>query len=297
MKIGIIGYRGYIGSALKNSYSREFIELIDVDLANRDDVNLKIKGKNFDVLYHLGAVEVSTDQTIEQIEKERQINASSILYLHEALSKNTKLVFTSSSNVYGNCNTLHPDEHTKERCQSIWSAHKLLAEHYIKCLFDNWVILRLPNVYGIADIIDQDIKVLSRPVINKVLFDTIENKKSTLTLYNNKECLRDFTHIQDIIKALKWIHLTKNEIYVIGSKSQQTIQSVWDIIYTQLDIKSFIFPDIKLSNMEMRSYTCDHKKFTDDTGWVPTIDIQTGIADTIEKYKLLTKIEGKHEIS
>ena len=269
--IGIIGYKGYIGTSLLYELKNHncSITKLDLDISKRSEFD-KYDFDKFDIIYHLAATEVSKNQSIKEIIKERSVNTDSLLYLSEVINPNTKLIFTSSTNI-------------NEKYISTWSSHKLLSENYIKCLFKKWVILRLPNVYGVH--CESLNETVLRPVLNRVINYAI--KHNSLYLFNNKKCLRDFTHISDITNALflsAEFWGAYNKTYLIGSKDPKTIEETWGIISKILNI-NIKYDHTELSEMEMRSYTSDYKNFSIDTNWKPTYDLQTGILDTIKRLK------------
>ena len=151
--VGITGYRGYLGSALYYELKKLDcqVKFIKSDVSNLDELKSELKRHEFDIIFHLASSEIHyKNENIKDTLLQRDINASSILYLHKAIENlNTKVIFTSSTNIFGDVDVDVVDETTKDNPQSIWSIHKLLAENYISNLFKNFSILRLPNVYGV----------------------------------------------------------------------------------------------------------------------------------------------------
>ena len=286
-KVAITGYRGYIGSALYNRLKDDECDVtcVDIDLSNSDEINKFFDENKFEILFHLAASPVpytiSKKQEIDDILLEREVNSSSILYLHKALKgSDTKVVFISSTNVYGDVDTEVVDETTKDNSQSLWASHKILAENYLNILFDDSICLRIPNVYGVDDINSNSIL---KPIINKVINLALKNKK--LTLYKNKSCFRDYIHIYDMIDAILMAGLFKGnkKYYVLGCKEKTTISDVWNIISENLNNIPIDYNNKELNMMETRSYTANYKMFNDLTGWYPKFDIKDGICDTISK--------------
>ena len=286
-KVAITGYRGYIGSALYNRLKDDECDVtcVDIDLSDGDEIYQFFDGKDFDILFHLAASPVpytiSKEQKLNDILLEREVNSSSVLYLYEALKNtDTKVVFLSSTNVFGEVDFDIVDENTADKPQSLWASHKILAENYLNILFDDSICLRIPNVYGVDDINSNSIL---KPIINKVINLALKNKK--LTLYKNKSCFRDYIHIYDIIDAILLAGLFKGnkKYYVLGCKEKTTISDVWNIISENLNNIPIDYNNKELNMMETRSYTANYKMFNDLTGWYPKFDIKDGICDTISK--------------
>jgi len=291
-KIGITGYRGYIGSALcyKLKKFNCVVKFITSDVSNLRELKLELEKNKFDIIFHLSSVEVvNKNWDIDDIILQREVNSSSILYLYDVLKNlNTKLVFTSSTNIYGDVDVDVVDETTKDNPQSIWSIHKLLAENYISSLFKNFTVLRLPNVYGINEEMVENnlsLEVMLRPVINKVVKHGIAEK--SLQLFKNKDCFRDYIYIDDVINALllSGIYDNNKKYYVIGGGEKKTISQVWNIISEQLSNIPIDYSNQNLDSMEMRNYIGDYSRFSKFTGWSPKIDLQRGIYETIKNLK------------
>lgn len=296
-KIAITGYNGYIGSALYNKLKKDKCDVtpVDIDLSNCEKTIKFFKDKNFDILFHLASSDASSiagnikKEDIEDILSEREINSSSILYLHKALKgSNTKIVFTSSTCIYGDTHSDVVDENTQDNPQNLWASHKILAENYLNILFDNSMCLRIPNIYGIDD---NKQNTILRPVINKVInLAVIDNK---LTLYKNETCFRDYLYITDLLEALLLAGLYDGDknYYILGCDNNNTILDVWNIISKNLGGLFIQHNEKNVSKMEKRSYVANYNKFKKLTGWYPKININDGIKKTIFQFKKYNKNE------
>ncbi len=291
-KIGITGYKGYIGSALYYELKKLNcnVKCIDVDVSNKEEVKIELEKNKFDIIFYLASVEVHYNNgNIDDIISQREVNSSSILYFHDVIKDlDTKIVFTSSTNIYGDVNVDMVDENIKDNPQSIWSIHKLLAENYINLLFKNSTIIRLPNVYGINNKMIENnlnLEVMMRPVVNRAIKSGISEKR--LCLFKNKDCLRDYVYIDDVVHALllSGIYDNDEKYYIIGGCDKKTISHVWDIISKQLGNILIEYKDQNLDPMEMRSYVGNYSRFSEFTGWNPMVNLQEGISETIKNLK------------
>ena len=236
-----------------------------------------------DFIFHLAASEVG-DKTPEQ---DLNVNSVSVLHmLNTCVEKkcNPRIIFSSSTNIFGDANIDIVNENTKDNPSSEWSAHKLLSEHYLRIYSNKYglktVVLRLPNVYGPAPNKD----AMDRMVINKVIRYGIENKK--LKLYNNRGCYRDYVFIDDIVNAFMKIGLVDDKFFdgrffVVGTKTLTTISDVWNIIASEIGKVSISLDNsTDLNLMEMRSFGGDYSKLNEITEWKPNIGLETGISIT-----------------
>ena len=242
-----------------------------------------------DIIFHLASAEYEPDGNTQQ---DLNVNAISVLHLLQACVEKKcypKIIFSSSTNIFGRVDKLVVDEETENKPLAEWSAHKLLAENYLKIFSDRLgiktVTLRLPNVYG--PVLRKN--VMNRMVMNKVIQYGIKNRR--LILFNNRNCYRDFLYIEDIVDAFMRAGLMSGcdcdgRYFVIGSKRLTTIAEVWTIISDEIGkIPISINDNDKLSPMEMRSFTGNYHKFNSATGWKPGVDLETGIRRTVEEVK------------
>ena len=126
-------------------------------------------------------------------------------------------------------------------------------------------------------------------VLNKVIQSGIQN--GGLTLYNNRNCYRDFIYIEDIVNAFVGAGLMSDDDYdgryfVIGSKRLITIADVWAIISDEIGkIPISINDSHILSPIEMRSFTGSYHKFNAATDWKPEVNLETGIKLTVKELR------------
>jgi len=286
----ITGGTGYIGSALVDKFNSIDCNLIisKGDVSKKTTWNDIITDK-IDFIFHLAARELSFDKDVE---RDLNVNAVSILHMLQTCVEknyNPRIIFSSSTNIFGNAECDVVNEDIKANPPAEWSAHKLLAENYLRMYSSrfglNTVILRLPNVYG--PISNKD--TMSRMVINKVIQYGIENKK--IKLYKNKDCYRDYIFVDDVVDAFLKVGMGNDEIFdgrffVVGSDKLVTISDVWNIIADSIgDVSISIDNEIELGLIEKRSFVGDYKRLRETTNWKPEINLEKGIEITIEDLK------------
>lgn len=171
-----------------------------------------------------------------------------------------KLVYVSSENAHGNV------KNHKDYPLNLYGIEKLLNEKIIEIYSFNYNLnflsLRLSNIYGFTENLDNNFKSsLNRIVIN--LFN-----KNELNLFKNKKCIRSFTNINDVCNILITIigktKIFNGKVYYFGNNEKITFQNVINLIKNQYNKK---FPDIikvynidkKLSNFEMRNFYLSKK--------------------------------------
>ena len=287
LNILVTGGTGYIGSALVQSLKSTNCNLIlsTKDVSKKETWN-DIITDEIDIIFHLAGVEVGH----ETPERDLNVNSVSVLHMLETCVEkdcNPKIVFSSSTNIFGNTEYDVVDEDTTSNPPAEWSAHKLLAENYLKIYSDKYglktVALRLPNVYGPVP----RKEVMNRMVINKVIQYGIENKQ--LKLYKNKDCYRDYIFVDDVVDAFLKIGLSSTfdgRFYVVGTEKLTTISEVWNVIADEIgDVSISVDNSVELNPIEMRSFGGNSKELTKVTGWKPEIDLKTGIKLSVESIK------------
>ena len=287
LNILVTGGTGYIGSALVQSLKSTNCNLIlsTKDVSKKETWN-DIITDEIDIIFHLAGVEVGH----ETPERDLNVNSVSVLHMLETCVEkgcNPKIVFSSSTNIFGNVEEDIVNEKTISNPPAEWSAHKLLAENYLKIYSDKYglktVALRLPNVYGPVP----RKEVMNRMVINKVIQYGIENKQ--LKLYKNKDCYRDYIFVDDVVDAFLKIGLSSTfdgRFYVVGTEKLTTISEVWNVIADEIgDVSISVDNSVELNPIEMRSFGGNSKELTKVTGWKPEIDLKTGIKLSVESIK------------
>jgi nucleoside-diphosphate-sugar epimerase len=281
----ITGASGYIGKELKILLSNKNfnVKCSSGDLSKKEiwEENLSA---NVDYIFHLAATEGEN--------KNLAMNSTSVLNLLNVCVDRKikpKIILASSTNLFGATDLEVVDETSSSLILSEFSAHKLLAENYLKLFYQKYhipsLILRIPNVYGPSSIKSN----FNRSTVNKVIKLALEGAK--LKLFDNRGCLRDFLYIDDIVNAFylsggldgKYF---KGNFYLLGSKSTLSIEDVWKTIQSKTNSSDFIIDNKNMmSPMEYRSFICNSSRFRDLSSWTDKVPLDKGIDLTIEYLK------------
>ena len=217
MKFVITGGAGFIGSHIAKHLVEKNHDVIIVDnlsrgrLENLSKIKEQIEFKKMDILdfnslkdiisnsdgiFHQAAL-TSVPESFTQEEKYHDVNVKgteNIFKIAKEFGK--KVVYASSSSIYGNTTTIPIQENFEKNPINPYGITKLddeiLAEKYHK-LGVSIIGLRYFNVYGIGQTIDY------AGVITKFI-DQINQNKSPIVFGNGIQT-RDFISVEDIAKA------------------------------------------------------------------------------------------------
>lgn len=174
------------------------IELIEGDLRDRDTVVKAAQGMDF--ILHQGAIP-SVPRSIEDPMLTTDVNVGGTVNVFYAAYKAAvqRVVFASSSSVYGNSETLPKQEDMPLSTLSPYAASKgageLYARSFLECYGLESVGLRYFNIFGPKqDPMSQYAAVIPR-------FITALAKGEALPVYGDGLQTRDFTFVGNVIEA------------------------------------------------------------------------------------------------
>ncbi len=177
---------------------RNLIELLEGDLANEKTVQQSVK--EIDFIFHMGAMP-SVTRSVEDplLVHQSNVQGTLLLLLAAREAKVKRLVYSSSSSIYGDQPELPKKEEMKPDPLSPYALSKLTGEYYCSIFHSIYgvptVSLRYFNVFGPR----QDPNSLYSAVIPR--FVTKLMSKSSPIIYGDGKQTRDFTFIEDVIQA------------------------------------------------------------------------------------------------
>jgi len=163
------------------------------------DAPLDVLLDGVDVVYHLAGQPGVRPSWGEEFKVYVERNVLATQRLLEAVRRVPiwKMVYASSSSVYGNAETLPTGEHLRPQPVSPYGVTKLAAEHLCELYRETFgvptVSLRFFTVYGPRQRPDMAFKRLVEAAVTGRSF----------LLYGDGEQTRDFTYVDDIVHALR----------------------------------------------------------------------------------------------
>nr|WP_294998744.1 NAD-dependent epimerase/dehydratase family protein [uncultured Methanobrevibacter sp.] len=227
---------------LKNP-EHDNLNFIKADISK---VNLDELTSGIDYIFHLAAM-VSVPLSVENPTKCNEINLNATVKLLESAVKHDvkKIVFSSSSAVYGENKNIPLKETEPPMPTSPYAASKASCELYLKSFYEsyglNYTALRYFNVFGPK----QDKNSPYSAVIPNFISALLEGKQAEI--YGDGEQTRDFVYVSDIVRAN--IYACKsdyNGIVNVASGEKLTINQLYKIIKDALesDLEPEYLPEI-----------------------------------------------------
>jgi nucleoside-diphosphate-sugar epimerase len=243
----------------------------NADIRHYNEIAPIISGA--DVVFHLAAlprVQYSIDEPIET----NDVNAGGTLNVLHASKEGgvRRVVYSASSSAYGDSPVLPLHEELPAKPVSPYGLQKYIGEEYARLYAElhglSTVSLRYFNVYGTR----MDPDGAYALVIGKFLKMRKEGK--TLTITGDGEQTRDFTHIEDVVRAnllsAKSTKVGHGEVINIGSGTRISMNMLAKMIGGSIEYIE--------ARKESLHTLADNKKAKQLLGWEPTIFIEEGIA-------------------
>jgi UDP-glucose 4-epimerase len=250
-------------------------DLIQKDLADTSTFNEL--DYNFDIIFHLAA-KPGVRYSIQNAGMVARNNILSTINIFEyALGLNTaKVVFASSSSVYGNPIYTPVDEEHPKNPISPYAVSKLCGEFYADYYFreNNLQVssLRFYTVYGPRGRPDM--------AIRQFFHDIFKNKQ--ILIYGDGNQIRDFTYISDIIDGLILAaeeDRSAGEIFNLGCSNPVSVNQLIDKMYSIVGKpKNIKYIEKQKGDVEITSSKID--KANKILGFKPKYNIDEGLRNT-----------------
>lgn len=194
-------------------------------------------------------------------------------------NNNSKLVFISSREVYGETNSTESSEEDELSPNNIYGLTKMIGENIIKYLSGllhlNYTILRITNVYG-----PEGDGYGAQIMIQNAI------KERTIRIFGGSQRL-NFIFVDDVAELLEITikdKRTDQQIFNVGSDYTMTIND-----FVEKISKLFNEP-IELKYMPMRetetaNFKPNLRKLEDVLNFRPRTELEDGLKKTIEWYK------------
>ena len=306
-KILITGADGFIGSHLTELLVREgyevkalaqynsfgswgwleqldcidHIEVMTGDV--RDPHYCKHMTKNVDIIFHLAAL-IAIPYSYLAPDSYIDTNIKGTLNMCQAAMENkvSRIIHTSTSEVYGTANYVPIDEKHPLQAQSPYSASKIGADAIAMSFFNAYglplTIARPFNTYGPR----QSARAVIPTIISQIASGRTHIELGDITP------TRDFNYVTDTCRgflALARCEKAVGEVVNIGSNSEISIADTLNLIRDLMksDVKWVVDEQrLRPEKSEVTRLWCDNTKIRHLTGYEPQFSISQGLQKTID---------------
>jgi len=312
----ITGAAGFIGSSLVRALSGIDCDLICLQTGDRKfdvapDSKARIavhKGdirspaiwddlwEDTDIAFHLAAQTSSRFANQNPIE-DMELNLVPVVRFIDTCQKRgirPDIIFSGTVTQTGLTTNFPVDERRRDLPITTYDISKLASEKYLQyygmAMGGRSATLRLANVYGPGGRSGSS----DRGILNMMVINALSGKE--LTVYGKGDYIRDYVFIGDVVSAFltagAYMHVINGQYYVIGSGKGHSIkemaETVRDLVAKIADkhvqIAHVPIPS-DLSEIELRHFVADIRKFSIASGWKPKFSLQKGVSSTIRFFK------------
>ena len=263
-------------------------QLYRTDICNPQSLEKVFEQGSFDVVVHIAA-SAGVRASIQDPRLFVQSNIAGTLNILELMKTYgiKKIVFASSSSVYGNCKA---EKFSEDLCVSEpispYAATKLAGEQFLytysKLYGIHALCLRFFTVYGPRQRPDLAIRKF---------IELLENGKP-IPIYGDGSTIRDYTFIDDIVDGLSAAiayEQTPYEIINLGGGSPIKLSEMIAAIEKVLGKKA-VLEHLPMQQGDVDKTAADISKAATLLGYQPKIDFESGIKRFLEWRKINDKL-------
>jgi len=260
-------------------------EIFEGDLCDARSIEEAVRGVRY--VLHLGAIP-SVPRSVENPQATNEVNITGTVNLLVAARDAgvKRVVFTSSSSVYGDTPTLPKRENMPPSPLSPYAIHKITGEYYAAIFWRLYgletVSLRYFNVFGPR----QDPQSQYAAVIPR--FITAILRDQSPVIFGDGSQTRDFSHVENIIEANRLACEAPNEAlgqsFNIACGGRISLLDLVDTVNKILgkNVKPKFDPARPGDILHSQADITKAEKLL---GWKPKVDFPEGIAKTVAWYQ------------
>ena len=261
------------------------IDLVEGDLRKPADVAKAVAGVRY--ILHFGAMP-SVIRSVEDPLSANEVNITGTLNLLIAARDAgvERVVFSSSSSVYGDTPVLPKQEDMTPTPLSPYALHKLAGEHYCRMFHKLYGLktfsLRYFNVFGPRQNPKSDYAAVIPLFINAVLNDRAP------VLHGDGGQTRDFTYVDDIVAAnlacCRAPESAVGGVYNVAWGNRISIKEL-ALLIAEILGKNIVPKHEAARAGDVRDSQADSSRAREMLGWEPCITFAEGLRRTIAWYQ------------
>ena len=195
----------------------------------------------------------------------------------------TRFHHVSTCEVYGDLDLDTDEMFTEEspyRPRTPYNASKAGGDHVVRAYHETWdlpiTITNCANNYGAYQFPEKVIPY----------FTTLALQDQSLPMYASTQNRREWIHAVDHCRAIDLIldRGRVGETYHVGTGVERSVEEIADLILDHLGKPHSLKTIVPDRPGHDRRYVLDWTKINRELGWEPTVDWDSGIAETIDWY-------------
>jgi UDP-glucuronate 4-epimerase len=264
--VGIDCFTDYYDPALKE----ENVRALETDVRRVDLAQDELDFRGFDGVFHLaGQPGVRSFGDVFPLYLRRNVEASRRVF-EAAARDRARVVFSSSSSVYGEAERYPTPEDTTPRPVSPYGITKLACEHlaraYARSFGADILVLRYFNAFGPRQ----------RPDMAFTRIAYALARGETFTLYGDGSQSRGWTYVTDVVDAtvaaMEHGHGTYNVGGALEASMRESIALFEQVSGRSLDLRQE--PEVP---GDQRRTQADTTRIRTELGWQPHVELEAGI--------------------
>jgi UDP-glucuronate 4-epimerase len=194
-----------------------------------------------------------------------------------AVQRDVRMVFASSSSIYGDALAYPTSEDTEPAPISPYGVTKLACEHLIAAYGRDFgldcVVLRYFTVYGPRQRPDMAFRRIVEALANGDEFE----------VYGDGRQSRDFTYVADAVAATSaaMASARTGRTYNVGGGSEATLRDVIALV-EEISGRSLAVRYAERAAGDVRRTLADSSRIRGELGWEPHFDLRSGLAAQLE---------------
>jgi UDP-glucose 4-epimerase len=265
------------------------LEVIEGDIRHLHTCQKAADGVEY--VFHQGALP-SVQRSVEDPETSNAVNVGGTLnILLAARGKGVKrVIYASSSSVYGDTPTLPKHEEMPSNPLSPYALQKYVGEHYCRLFYQLYgletISLRYFNIFGPK----QDPNSLYSAVIPKFIDALVQGRPPII--FGDGEQSRDFTFIENVVQAnllaMSTEHLHGEAINIACGK-RISLNQLLNVLKEILGSKvSPLYQEPRKG--DVKHSLADIRKGKEIVGYEPTVGVEIGLRKTVEFFSKARKL-------
>lgn len=259
------------------------------DIRDADAMNHLVRGQ--EILFHIGMQTSHVDSMTDPF-WDIDINCRGNMVVYEAVRHHNPgcyVVYAGTRGQYGVLESTPVAETHRMQPTDIYGVNKVAAEGYgfvyHRAYQMPFCSLRVNNCYGPR----HQMRHAKYGILN--WFIRLAMDGETIKLYGDGGQQRDYNYVDDAIEAFLLAGANQEhcngEAFNLGSGRARTLREATEMIIAAAGRGGLEFvpwPDDRKA-IETEDYFADFSKFTGATGWQPRVEMEEGLARTVEFYK------------